>query len=306
MSSHGQLSHYLPTPLSNSFSNLSHPFFHENSLMYQYKRPHIEPFRSESIPPYKVRKIENLIPNATLPQDYNHGFPKVENPETYSQSFYLLPEIQAHPPRGSTVLPSIQEILPPIQEWRRELDEIQQTFSSVETSSSSSSSSISTTQVLPVRLIPQSQPSPSVLLLPVTTPKSEKILDAPLKSASEKSSPTVQPLTPITRTASQETPSSTARSDPPLKFSTTPYIPKKPTVEVKIETKRSSDSPKECGRCKTTVTPRWRRGPKGRQTLCNSCGLKFLREERQRNYDHLVAICQKHCEPIKPPPTSQD
>ena len=36
-----------------------------------------------------------------------------------------------------------------------------------------------------------------------------------------------------------------------------------------------------CGGCKTSITPRWRRGPKGRQTLCNSCGLKFIRKVKR-------------------------
>jgi len=36
-----------------------------------------------------------------------------------------------------------------------------------------------------------------------------------------------------------------------------------------------------CHVCKVTSTPRWRRGPRGRQTLCNSCGLKYIRKKKK-------------------------
>jgi len=36
--------------------------------------------------------------------------------------------------------------------------------------------------------------------------------------------------------------------------------------------------PKRCLSCGRETTPRWRRGPQGRQTLCNSCGLRYLRD----------------------------
>jgi len=56
---------------------------------------------------------------------------------------------------------------------------------------------------------------------------------------------------------------------------------------------------KVCDKCKTSSTPRWRRGPKGRQTLCNSCGLKYLSDKKKRKYDHMMSICLKHSEPVE-------
>lgn len=32
-----------------------------------------------------------------------------------------------------------------------------------------------------------------------------------------------------------------------------------------------------CHLCGIMSTPQWRRGPDGRQSLCNACGLKFLK-----------------------------
>jgi hypothetical protein len=44
--------------------------------------------------------------------------------------------------------------------------------------------------------------------------------------------------------------------------------------------KRSTLS-RMCKECGTTDTPSWRRGADGARTLCNACGLKFLREFRK-------------------------
>ena len=43
----------------------------------------------------------------------------------------------------------------------------------------------------------------------------------------------------------------------------------------------SGRGPRVCSVCGTNSTPRWRRGPRGRQTLCNSCGLKFIRKKKK-------------------------
>jgi hypothetical protein len=40
-------------------------------------------------------------------------------------------------------------------------------------------------------------------------------------------------------------------------------------------------APRCCSVCGVTSTPRWRKGPKGRQSLCNSCGLKFIRKKKK-------------------------
>jgi len=42
-------------------------------------------------------------------------------------------------------------------------------------------------------------------------------------------------------------------------------------------------NPKECEDCGTTVTPEWRRGPSGRKSLCNACGLRFFRRQAKAN-----------------------
>ena len=31
-----------------------------------------------------------------------------------------------------------------------------------------------------------------------------------------------------------------------------------------------------CLQCGTTTTPQWRRGPEGRRTLCNACGVRYM------------------------------
>ncbi len=49
-----------------------------------------------------------------------------------------------------------------------------------------------------------------------------------------------------------------------------------------------------CNKCRTSSTPRWRSGPKGKKTLCNSCGLKYVRDEKKRKYE--VPKCYKHPE----------
>jgi len=43
-----------------------------------------------------------------------------------------------------------------------------------------------------------------------------------------------------------------------------------------------SDEEKSCEKCGKTATPLWRVGPKGRNTLCNGCGLKFSKAKNKR------------------------
>jgi len=50
-------------------------------------------------------------------------------------------------------------------------------------------------------------------------------------------------------------------------------------------------SPKRCESCGRAETPEWRRGPAGRRTLCNSCGLhyaKLTRKEKNANQNAAV------------------
>ena len=49
-----------------------------------------------------------------------------------------------------------------------------------------------------------------------------------------------------------------------------------------------SDAPKlkmphrlQCDICKMTDSPEWRKGPNGRKTLCNACGIHFAKKEKQ-------------------------
>jgi len=43
-------------------------------------------------------------------------------------------------------------------------------------------------------------------------------------------------------------------------------------------------APRECYICKETNTPEWRKGPTGKRTLCNACGLSFAKKEKlERN-----------------------
>jgi len=46
-----------------------------------------------------------------------------------------------------------------------------------------------------------------------------------------------------------------------------------------IERKRDKKV-RKCLNCGTVKTPEWRRGPEGPRTLCNACGLKFIKKKR--------------------------
>jgi len=45
--------------------------------------------------------------------------------------------------------------------------------------------------------------------------------------------------------------------------------------------KYKSDKKLQCEVCYTTETPEWRRGPNGKRTLCNACGLQYAKFRRQ-------------------------
>jgi hypothetical protein len=40
---------------------------------------------------------------------------------------------------------------------------------------------------------------------------------------------------------------------------------------------------KACSICYTTVTPQWREGPRGKNTLCNACGLNYRRQKEEEH-----------------------
>ncbi|KAJ7194150.1 hypothetical protein GGX14DRAFT_586965, partial [Mycena pura] len=49
--------------------------------------------------------------------------------------------------------------------------------------------------------------------------------------------------------------------------------------------KRSRATPpaaRKCHSCQTRETPEWRRGPDGVRTLCNACGLQYVKLLRKR------------------------
>ncbi|XP_021753843.1 transcription factor stalky-like [Chenopodium quinoa] len=63
-----------------------------------------------------------------------------------------------------------------------------------------------------------------------------------------------------------------------LSDETEEYIPSKQMRTRKISDILDSDSDpalKKCMHCKTTDTPQWRTGPRGRKTLCNACGVQY-------------------------------
>ncbi|XVF41811.1 hypothetical protein PTKIN_Ptkin01aG0310500 [Pterospermum kingtungense] len=44
---------------------------------------------------------------------------------------------------------------------------------------------------------------------------------------------------------------------------------------------KKSNKKKCCTECKTTETPQWRGGPAGPQSLCNACGIKYMKRGRE-------------------------
>eukprot|EP01088_Endostelium_zonatum_P021212 TRINITY_DN8242_c0_g1_i1.p2 TRINITY_DN8242_c0_g1~~TRINITY_DN8242_c0_g1_i1.p2 ORF type:complete len:109 (-),score=27.88 TRINITY_DN8242_c0_g1_i1:41-367(-) len=40
-----------------------------------------------------------------------------------------------------------------------------------------------------------------------------------------------------------------------------------------------------CLHCGVTTTPEWRRGPLGRHTLCNACGLQYAKNIKETRHD---------------------
>ena len=44
--------------------------------------------------------------------------------------------------------------------------------------------------------------------------------------------------------------------------------------------KKEVEIPKRCSICSEEQTPEWRKGPDGRKTLCNACGLSYWKKEK--------------------------
>ncbi len=62
---------------------------------------------------------------------------------------------------------------------------------------------------------------------------------------------------------------------------------KTPLTEDSSSPKRRGRKPLDksnfkCTECQKTKTPEWRKGPMGRNTLCNACGLAWAKAEKER------------------------
>ena len=51
-------------------------------------------------------------------------------------------------------------------------------------------------------------------------------------------------------------------------------------VEEEEEEGPGPASTRTCKACGTKATPQWRRGPLGARTLCNACGVKYVKDQR--------------------------
>jgi hypothetical protein len=66
-----------------------------------------------------------------------------------------------------------------------------------------------------------------------------------------------------------------------------------PSTTVTAKPKTGGNSKKKnkvCEFCGTNDTPMWRRGPQGKGTLCNACGVKWSLKYRKKNGKEQVVI----------------
>merc|ERR1711939_315526 len=57
---------------------------------------------------------------------------------------------------------------------------------------------------------------------------------------------------------------------------------------------------KDCANCHTRVTPEWRRGPSGQRDLCNSCGLRWAKQQgRVSPRKTQVTVTEDQLRPLK-------
>ncbi|KAJ3104388.1 hypothetical protein HDU96_008938 [Phlyctochytrium bullatum] len=59
---------------------------------------------------------------------------------------------------------------------------------------------------------------------------------------------------------------------------------------VKKRKSKKSETTTRCQSCHATETPEWRRGPHGRRTLCNACGLTYAKLKKARASANLETI----------------
>jgi len=92
----------------------------------------------------------------------------------------------------------------------------------------------------------------------------------------------VDPVDPVDQPNS-DVPQPAEGSSP---FCYTFQIPKRRRGRPPIE-----KSSRVCKNCGAKSTPEWRRGPEGPHTLCNACGLQFIKKQKrqqQRPFFHLL------------------
>lgn len=66
-------------------------------------------------------------------------------------------------------------------------------------------------------------------------------------------------------------------------------------VKTPFKSPSSSGSIRQCEFCKSTETPAWRRGPAGKGSLCNACGIKWrLKKKVKKNDDGRSDLGKKH------------
>lgn len=86
---------------------------------------------------------------------------------------------------------------------------------------------------------------------------------------------------PFVQTSPQTENESTDPDSPPRKLRKRVILRKKlpVPVQVKVPKKRGRKKKEDtqCTHCGLTHTPEWRRGPDGTRTLCNACGLYYLK-----------------------------
>ncbi|XP_063900069.1 ankyrin repeat, bromo and BTB domain-containing protein DDB_G0293800-like [Zophobas morio] len=79
---------------------------------------------------------------------------------------------------------------------------------------------------------------------------------------------------------------------PQLKFHRKSFGEPKVCVEEQEQKSNANNKKRVCLECKSIKTPQWRRGPDGMVSLCNACGLKFMKYKRkdQEFLDPFVAL----------------
>eukprot|EP01098_Paradermamoeba_levis_P004350 TRINITY_DN1871_c0_g1_i1.p1 TRINITY_DN1871_c0_g1~~TRINITY_DN1871_c0_g1_i1.p1 ORF type:complete len:183 (-),score=36.74 TRINITY_DN1871_c0_g1_i1:172-720(-) len=72
---------------------------------------------------------------------------------------------------------------------------------------------------------------------------------------------------------------------PPSNLPPTPHIPRSAEFEAVSNRKRRRPASEHqiCFSCGATQTPEWRRGPDGKASLCNACGLYFAKMKKKEN-----------------------